>query len=97
MPEPESNVATFWLSALTIDPSTGKTPEQVRVKLEEFDIEARPVWKPMHLQPVFSGAVMVGGGVSERIFATGLCLPSGSSLSDADRNRIADIVLSVLA
>lgn len=96
MPESESNVATFWLSAFTIDPSTGVTPEQVRLELEEFDIEARPVWKPMHLQPVFSDAAMVGIGVSDAIFETGLCLPSGSSLSDADRSRIADIVLSVL-
>ena len=61
--------------------------------LEAADIEARPVWKPMHLQPLFSGAECVGGAVAEELFQRGLCLPSGSSLSDADRARVIETVL----
>lgn len=97
MPEPETNRSTFWLSALTIDPDvTGVDREAVRSTLDAENIEARPVWKPMHLQPVWERAPFVGDGVSDRIFEHGLCLPSGSSLDDEDRERIADIVISVL-
>ena len=64
----------------------------MRLALAEDNIEARPVWKPMHLQPVFRDATMVGGAVSERLFALGLCLPSGSNMSDDDRERVITIV-----
>ena len=74
---------------VTIDPAeAGTDREQVRVHLESLDIEARPVWKPMHLQPVFSGSTAVGGAVSADLFEHGLCLPSGSNLSDEDRERV---------
>ena len=64
--------------------------------LAEHDIEARPVWKPMHLQPVFADAPMRGGAVAESLFARGLCLPSGSNLSADDQQRVIDQVRSVV-
>ena len=85
-----------WLTCITVDPNAfGASSEDIRLALERHDIEARPVWKPMHCQPVFAGCRYRGSGVSERLFATGLCLPSGSSLGEADRNRIIDVVRSV--
>jgi dTDP-4-amino-4,6-dideoxygalactose transaminase len=60
------------------------------------DIEARPAWKPMHLQPLYAESVVLGGTVAEQIFGTGLCLPSGSSLTDSDQDRVIDIVRTVL-
>ena len=93
MPEAPYGRATRWLTCLTIDPARfGADREAVRLALEAENIEARPAWKPMHLQPVFAGARMFGGGISERIFRDGLCLPSGSSLSDQDQDRIISIV-----
>lgn len=93
MPEAPGCRSTFWLTCLTIDPElAGVTREEVRAHLESLDIEARPVWKPMHLQPVFAGAEVWGGAVSERIFRLGLCLPSGSSLTDQDRDRVATAI-----
>lgn len=82
-----------WLTVITIDPARfGATREDIRLALEKENIESRPVWKPMHLQPVFQGRRMFGGAVAEGVFETGLCLPSGSSLSDEDRQRVAEIV-----
>ncbi len=93
MPEAVWGVPNRWLTCITLDPeSFGATRETVRLALEAEDIEARPVWKPMHLQPVFEGCRVIGGGVSEGIFETGLCLPSGSSLSDEDRARVVAVV-----
>ncbi len=89
MPEGEACRSTFWLTCVTIDPSAAGTDrEQVRLHLESLDIEARPVWKPMHLQPVFSEFSVFGGEVSADLFDHGLCLPSGSNLSDLDRERV---------
>jgi dTDP-4-amino-4,6-dideoxygalactose transaminase len=88
--------ASRWLTTLTIDPSeAGIDRDAVRVALERDDIEARPVWKPMHLQPVFAGCEIIGGAVSERVFERGLCLPSGSNLQPADLARVVDRVRSV--
>ncbi|MGL4651667.1 MAG: DegT/DnrJ/EryC1/StrS family aminotransferase, partial [Caldilineaceae bacterium] len=93
MPEAPWGRHTRWLTCLTIDPiSFGATREQVRLALDDQNIEARPVWKPLHLQPVFARYERVGGAVSERLFDWGLCLPSGSSLSEADLDRICTIV-----
>jgi dTDP-4-amino-4,6-dideoxygalactose transaminase len=69
----------------------------VRLALEAENIEARPVWKPMHLQPVFAGAEMHGGNVSERLFEDGLCLPSGAGLSSEDRDRVIIAVKACFA
>jgi dTDP-4-amino-4,6-dideoxygalactose transaminase len=91
-PEASWGQSTRWLTCLTIDPKiAGVTREQVRLALEAENIEARPVWKPMHLQPVFAGAEMHGGKVSERLFDIGLCLPSGAGLSVDDRNRVISV------
>jgi dTDP-4-amino-4,6-dideoxygalactose transaminase len=92
MPEAAYGTATRWLTCATIDPSAGPDRETVRLALEREDIEARPLWKPMHMQPVYAGCPMYGGAVGRRLFETGICLPSGSSLSDADRERIVRVV-----
>jgi len=85
--------ATRWLTTLTIDPERfGADREAVRLALERENIEARPVWKPMHLQPVFEGFEVLGGGVAEDLFRRGLCLPSGSDLGPADQDRIVGLV-----
>jgi dTDP-4-amino-4,6-dideoxygalactose transaminase len=78
-----------WLSCMTVDPQLfGASAEQIRVHLESRGIESRPVWKPMHLQPVFRDCPRRGGAVAARLFATGLCLPSGSSLSAAEQGEV---------
>lgn len=92
-PEAPWGKSTFWLTCLTIDPKiAGVTREDVRLALVGKDIEARPVWKPMHLQPVFAECERVGGEVAEDFFEHGLCLPSGSSLSADDRAEVAAII-----
>lgn len=82
--------SNHWLSAITIDSAKtkGKTRENLRVAFEAANIESRPLWKPMHLQPVFEQYPYYGKKVSEKLFENGLCLPSGSNLSDEDRKRI---------
>jgi len=96
MPESPWGRHNRWLTTLTIDPvAFGATSESVRVALERQNIEARPVWKPMHLQPVFRGCEVVGGTVAERIFENGLCLPSGSSLTPEDQDRVIAVVRDV--
>jgi dTDP-4-amino-4,6-dideoxygalactose transaminase len=93
MPEAGYGRGTRWLTCITINPQqAGTDREKVRLALATANIEARPVWKPMHLQPIFAGAECYGGAVSEQLFDQGLCLPSGSSLTDADLNRVVDIV-----
>jgi pyridoxal phosphate-dependent aminotransferase EpsN len=87
---------TRWLTTLVIDPAGyGASTGTLRQALETSDIEARPVWKPMQLQPVFRSFPVVGGSVSEDLFARGLCLPSGSSLTEAELERVCDVVRSV--
>lgn len=93
MPEASFCRATRWLTCLTIDPKTfGCDREQVRLALAEQQIEARPVWKPLHLQPVFAGCESIGGEVAEYLFETGLCLPSGSNLMPEDLNRVIEVI-----
>jgi pyridoxal phosphate-dependent aminotransferase EpsN len=87
---------TRWLTTLTIDPGAfGADREAVRLALERQNIEARPVWKPMHQQPVFAGCEAIGGDVAADLFARGLCLPSGSNLADADLERVCAGVRAV--
>ena len=94
MSEIEGGRSTFWLTCMTIDPSAGAVDrETLREHLVARGLEARPVWKPMHMQPVFSGCDSYGGDVSQRLFEHGLCLPSGSSLADVDHRRVVDGVL----
>ena len=83
----------YWLTCITVDPEEfGTDRETIRLALEADDIEARPTWKPLHLQPVFADARVIGGGVCARIFDHGLCLPTGSALSDADLDRVVGII-----
>lgn len=85
--------SNHWLSAVIVDPEiTGKGREGLRLAFLEDNIESRPLWKPMHLQPVFENSPYYGGNVSEKLFDNGLCLPSGSNLSDDDRERITKVV-----
>jgi len=96
MPEIEGGRSTRWLTCMTVDPKRfGATREDIRLELEAENIESRPLWKPMHRQPVFKDCRVRGGSVSEGIFRDGLCLPSGSSLSDQDLERISGFVSSV--
>ncbi|WP_395090548.1 DegT/DnrJ/EryC1/StrS family aminotransferase [Vaginella massiliensis] len=93
--EPSSDYySNHWLSAITIDPKiAGITREDLRLALLEDNIESRPLWKPMHMQPVFANAPYYGGKVAEQLFENGLCLPSGSNLTDEERERISRIIL----
>ncbi len=93
MPEASYGRSNCWLTCMTVEPSLfGATREDVRLHLESLNIEARPVWKPMHLQPVFRGCAVRGGIVAERLFETGLCLPSGSNLSTTDQEFVIGAV-----
>lgn len=88
--------SNFWLTSIVIDPkkSGGKTREDLRLAMEKENIECRPLWKPMHLQPVFERYPYYGNKVAEELFNDGLCLPSGSNLSDKDRARIKQVIVS---
>ena len=93
MPEAPYGRSTRWLTCLTVDPAAfGATREEIRLALEAENIEARPVWKPMHLQPVFAGCRYVGRGVSDRLFENGLCLPSGTAMTESDLARVVERV-----
>ncbi|HET9956602.1 MAG TPA: aminotransferase class I/II-fold pyridoxal phosphate-dependent enzyme [Polyangiaceae bacterium] len=93
MPSADFNQPNHWLTCVTIDPARfGSDREDVRRALEGQDIEARPVWKPMHLQPVFAGFRARERGVAARLFELGLCLPSGSNLAESDQARVIEIV-----
>ena len=93
--EPNSDYfSNHWLSAISIDAlkNKGKTREDLRLHLEKNAIESRPLWKPMHLQPLFKNAPFYGSKVSETLFDNGLCLPSGSNLSQTEKNRIQEAI-----
>jgi len=93
MPEAPWGTHARWLTTLTIDPDEfGADTETVRLALEAEGIEARPVWKPMHLQPLYAHAPVVGGAIANDLFARGLCIPSGSNLTEIDRERVAAVV-----
>jgi dTDP-4-amino-4,6-dideoxygalactose transaminase len=98
MPEAPYGRSNMWLSCVTIDATRfGATREDVRLYLEAANIETRPVWKPMHLQPVFRGCRSVGGHVAERLFKNGLCLPSGSNLLAEQQSRVVRTFLETPA
>lgn len=87
--------SNYWLTCILVDPDkAGCTREDIRLRLAEQDIETRPLWKPMHLQPVFSQAPFYGDGTSEHLFDIGLCLPSGPTLTDDDICRVVNAVLN---
>ena len=95
MPEAPYGRPNCWLTCILVDPDeAGADRESIRLALEAEDIESRPLWKPMHLQPFFADAPMVGGDVSAGLFHRGLCLPSGSALTEEDQARVVEIVLA---
>jgi len=92
VPEPPGYFCNRWLTAILIDPKVaGFTREDLRLAFEKENIESRPLWKPMHLQPVFAGCPAYLDGTSDALFEDGLCLPSGSNLSDKDMYRIFEV------
>jgi len=96
--EPAGSISNFWLTAILVNPTKtgGITREDLRLGMDKDNIECRPLWKPMHLQPVFSGAPAYTNGFSEKAFEYGLCLPSGSNLTTAEKGRIATQLKQIL-
>lgn len=90
--EPPGCFSNRWLSCLLVDPDQPVTPEAIRLALAGEQIEARPLWMPLHLQPLFTGSPYYGGQVAEGLFRRGLCLPSGSALTTADLDRIIGVI-----
>ena len=89
--------SNHWLSCIVIDEAkTGFSREELRLSLEKENIESRPLWKPMHLQPVFKDGGYYGSGVAEGLFKNGLCLPSGSNLTKEDLDRIENSINNFL-
>jgi dTDP-4-amino-4,6-dideoxygalactose transaminase len=98
MPQAPYGEPNYWLTCIVIDREQfGADREEIRLALEARDIESRPLWKPLHLQPVFADVPVVGGAVCAGLFERGLCLPSGSSLTAADRDRVVDTVVGLAA
>jgi dTDP-4-amino-4,6-dideoxygalactose transaminase len=95
--EQEGMRSNYWLTSILIEPSKTKgiSRDSVRLSLEAENIESRPLWKPMHLQPVFSGAPAYTNGFSEHAFNIGLCLPSGSNLLEEEKCRIKEKLLTI--
>jgi dTDP-4-amino-4,6-dideoxygalactose transaminase len=88
--EPEGYYSNRWLTCIVVDPTTnnGLTREVIRLTMDEENIESRPLWKPMHQQPVFASSKSYLNGVSDELFENGLCLPSGSNLTEEEFERI---------
>lgn len=96
-PSKEFN-GNFWLTCILVDPTlAGKTREDIRLKLDAENIETRPLWKPMHLQPIFAEAPFYGNGTSEQLFDIGLCLPSGPTLTNEDIKRVVEIIVTFIS
>ncbi len=94
MPFSDEVVPNYWMTCVRIDAEVfGADREEIRLALEQIDAESRPVWKPLHMQPLFKDATVVGGAVAEGVFAQGLCLPSGSALSPSDQDRVVETLL----
>lgn len=92
MPEAPYGRSNCWLTCITLDPAASPSSnEDIRLALDAANIESRPIWKPMHMQPVFRDCRFVGNGFGEEVFARGLCLPSGSGLTNQDLGRVAGI------
>jgi dTDP-4-amino-4,6-dideoxygalactose transaminase len=96
MPIPDWSSPNFWLTCVTLNEGAKASREDIRLALESHDIESRPLWKPMHQQPIFKAAESFLTGVSDDLFDRGMCLPSGSSLSEADQARTIEVVQSLL-
>ena len=96
MPEPEGYRSTRWLTCLTLSKDMKATRYDIQAACDAAEIEVRPLWKPMHMQPVFKGTKMVGGMVCEDLFERGLCLPSGSGMLVSEQERVIDVIKSVI-
>lgn len=95
--EPEDYFSNRWLTTIIVNPETNSiTKDDIRKELAKENIDARPLWKPMHQQPVFKDYPYYGNGISDKLFKNGLCLPSGSNLEKNDLNRIINIIFSIL-
>jgi dTDP-4-amino-4,6-dideoxygalactose transaminase len=95
--EPVGYFSNRWLTTILIDPDeAGFTREELRIALEKDNIESRPLWKPMHMQPVFAHCPFYDDGISEKLFQNGLCLPSGSNLSSEDMERVFKVINTIL-
>ena len=95
MPIADYGRPNYWLTVILINTELfGVDREAVRLALEAENIEARPIWKPMHMQPVFAGCRVRGGAVSEDLFARGLCLPSGNQMAEEDLERVVSAICS---
>ncbi|MDA3884460.1 MAG: aminotransferase class I/II-fold pyridoxal phosphate-dependent enzyme [Candidatus Delongbacteria bacterium] len=93
-PEIKDSISNKWLTAITIDPDkTGFTREDIRLELQKHNIESRPLWKPMHLQPIFKDCISYTNGVSEELFKIGLCLPSDTNMTKEDQERVIEIIV----
>lgn len=90
--EPQGYFSNRWLSCIMVNPHNGITKETIRLALDKLNIESRPLWKPMHLQPVFETSPFYGDGTSEILFENGLCLPSGSNLTENDLTRVINAI-----
>lgn len=91
--------SNYWLTSIIIDPKKtgGKTREDLRLALDAANIESRPLWKPMHLQPIFKDCPFYGDGTSEKLFDDGLCLPSGSILTKEELQKVVDVIKATLS
>lgn len=88
----ENYFSNYWLSTILVEPYENRTRESLRLAFEEANIESRPLWKPMHLQPIFEKYPYYGNKIAENLFVKGLCLPSGSNLTKEDKNRIEEVI-----
>lgn len=97
MPEPCGYRSSRWLTAIYVDPEvTGVTREDIRLTLLDEGIESRPLWKPMHTQPLYAGSTYYGSAFDEQLFLNGLCLPSGSDLTDSEQDEVIDHIIKIL-
>jgi pyridoxal phosphate-dependent aminotransferase EpsN len=93
MPEAPYGTSTRWLSCFLVDAAAlGATRDDLLAALAAADVEARPVWKPMHLQPLYASCELFGGHVGAELYARGICLPSSSSLTTEDQDRVIDVI-----
>jgi dTDP-4-amino-4,6-dideoxygalactose transaminase len=97
--EPDGFYSNRWLTTILVDPDKtgGITRENIRLALEKENIESRPLWKPMHLQPIFEGYPYYGNQVAENLFQNGLCLPSGSNLTEGELERVLEVFKKMLS
>lgn len=92
MPEPQGRRSTRWLTCISVDEDSDSSSAEIQAACDDANIEVRPLWKPMHMQPVFAGTRFVGRGFCEDLFVKGLCLPSGSGMTDEQQHRVIDTV-----